>query len=111
MGDYRDLLGVRYVRHGRSVDEGLDCHGLVIEVLARNGIRFPDVGERASFTVTEKPEENCVVSLSFAGKYSHIGVCIGDGLMIHATERDGVVIEPLSHYRHNIRGFYRIDSD
>lgn len=111
MADYRDLLGIRYVRHGRSREEGFDCHGLVIEVLARNGIRFPDVGEDASFTEIGKPEENCVVSLSFAGKYGHVGVCIGDGLMIHATERNGVVIEPIRHYRHNIRGLYRIDSD
>lgn len=109
--DYTDLLGIKYTPHGRSKKEGFDCHGIVIEVLSRNKIRFPDVGEEAKFTKIDGPEKNCVVNLSFADKFSHIGVCIGDGLMIHTMKESGVIIEPLSHYRYKIRGFYRVDND
>lgn len=40
---YRDLIGVPYKVHGRSIEDGLDCYGLAIEVLRRNGIRLDDV--------------------------------------------------------------------
>ena len=118
---YNDLLGVRYKPHGRSKEEGFDCYGLVIEVLKRNGITLPDlyyesirvdnefVADFDSHTEKiEKPETNCLVEITSYGVPGHIGVYIGEGMMIHTTIKTNVVIEPLRHYKHKIRGFYRV---
>ena len=111
---YTDLLGVRYTPHGRSVQQGFDCYGLAIEVLRRDGISFPDlynVGGTLDFARIDKPKNGCIVNLHFGGKYSHIGVYIGDGLMIHTVKSAGVVIEPLSHYEKKIEGFYDVSNN
>ena len=121
MNEYKDLLGTRYVPHGRCKDDGFDCYGLVIEVLKRNGITIPDlyyeslkptaefVKEFDEYTVKiNQPEKNCLVEIYSLGNPGHIAVYIGDGLIIHTMLRSGVVIEPVSHYKHKIRGYYRV---
>ena len=113
MMDYKDLLGIRYTPHGRTKGEGFDCYGLAIEVLRRNGINLRDVWSEKSlesqkFVLIEKAEENCLVSIIFCGKQSHIGVYIGEGLMIHTTPSTGVIIEPITHYKGKIKGFYNV---
>lgn len=120
MTDYTDLVGIKYKPHGRSKEEGFDCYGIVIEVLRRNGIVFPDVyydSVKASEETVrqfdaiveeiEKPEVNCIVGIMQSGSPRHIAVYIGEGLIIHALF-DGVVISPLRQYEHKIRGFYRV---
>ena len=121
---YTDLLGVKYRPHGRTKEEGFDCYGLAIEVLRRNGITLPDLyyssikdaetvckgikGIRA--TEISKPEENCLVEITNCGEPSHVGVYIGEGLMIHTTTHSNVVIEPLKHYEHRIKGYWKVNS-
>lgn len=118
---YGDLLGIRFTPHGRSKQDGFDCYGLAIEVLARNGIKLRDlyyeslkvsqefVDElKLQTEKLEKPEENCIVEMESYGQLGHMGVYIGEGLMIHTFIDTNVVIEPLSHYKNRIRGFYRV---
>ena len=122
----RDLVGVPYKDHGRD-KKGMDCYGLVIEVLRRKGVSVPDAFYQDTAIETnksvlqilenaipntklEKPEEGAVVEILVMGQPSHAGVCLGGGAFIHALKKIGVVIEPLSRYRHKIRGFYRVDN-
>lgn len=120
---YSDLLGIKYKPHGRNLEEGFDCYGLVIEVLARNGIKVPDLYYdslkpdeefvcqfNSHTTEIEKPEENCLIEIATFDSVGHVAVYIGDGLMIHTMIRTGVVIEPVRHYSHKIKGYYRVNN-
>jgi hypothetical protein len=120
----RDLIGVKYKPHGRTIDEGLDCYGVALIVLGREGICLPDVfyadTERETNGETmqilehgiphqklEKPEKNCIIELTVCGMPCHIGVYLGDGEFIHATKY-GVSIEPLRRWEKRVKGYYRV---
>jgi cell wall-associated NlpC family hydrolase len=122
----KDLVGIPYKAHGRD-SSGMDCYGVIIEVLRRKGINVPDVfypdtnndtnkkvmeilENGIPNTRLEKPEEYAVVEILVFGQPSHAGVCLGDGTFIHALKNFGVVIEPLSRYRHRIKGYYRVNN-
>lgn len=121
----KDLVGVPYKDHGRDYT-GMDCYGLVIEVLRRGGINLPDafyadtsidtnksvleiLEKGIPNTEIERPEEWAVVEILVLGQPSHVGVCLGDGTFIHALKNIGTVVEPLSRYRHKIKGYYRVN--
>jgi probable lipoprotein NlpC len=122
----KDLIGIPYKDHGRDIS-GMDCYGVVIEVLRRKGISVPDVfypdtknetnkkilevlEKGIPNTELHKPEEGAVVEILVMGQPSHVGVCLGDGTFIHSLKKIGVVIEPLYRYRHKIKGFYRVSN-
>jgi cell wall-associated NlpC family hydrolase len=123
----RDLIGCKFKAHGRSKEEGFDCYGLVIEVLQRDGISFPDMFydnieketkimiknemiSSISHTKIDKPEKNCIVEISVGGNPSHIGVYIGRGEFIHCLTDYGVIIDKLHRYQERILGYYRVDN-
>ena len=120
----KDLIGIPYKPHGRDLS-GMDCYGVVIEMMKRQGKNIPDVfyGDTKKETNVsvlqsleavipntklDKPEEGAVVELLVNGQPSHVGVCLGDGTFIHAMEKIGVVMEPLYRYKKRIRGYYRV---
>lgn len=118
----RDLIGVPYKIHGRTLD-GLDCYGLAIEFLKRNGLELKDVFyekeqdyEQARENVFEhlevqkvdKLDECCIIEITCYGVPSHIGIYIGDGQMLHTTKSTGSCIVPLHLYQNRIRGIYKV---
>jgi cell wall-associated NlpC family hydrolase len=120
----RDLVGVKYKPHGRTIEEGLDCYGVALIVLEREGIHLPDVFYADTDRETnkeimrileqgipheklERPERNCIIELTVCGMPSHIGVYLGNGEFIHATEC-GVAVEPLRRWEKRVKGYYRI---
>jgi cell wall-associated NlpC family hydrolase len=120
----RDLIGVKYKPHGRTIEDGLDCYGVALLVLAREGIYLPDVFYADTDRETnqevmqileqgipheklDKPEKNCIIELTVCGMPSHIGVYLGDGEFIHTTKY-GVVVEPLWRWEKRVKGYYRI---
>jgi len=122
----KDLIGIPYKPHGRD-NTGMDCYGIVIEVLRRKGIIVPDVFYQDTIIETnkkvlkvleniipntklDKPEEGAIVEFLIMGHPSHVGVCLGDGTFIHALIKIGVVIEPLSRYRNKLKGYYRVNN-
>ena len=120
---YTDLLGIKYKPHGRNKKEGFDCYGLAIEVLRRNGIVLPDLyyesiknteaverGLKDVCTELKEPVENCLVEITNCGEPTHMAVYIGNGYIIHTGIKVKSVIEPLKHYEHRIRGYWKVNS-
>jgi cell wall-associated NlpC family hydrolase len=120
----RDLIGVKYKPHGRTVEEGFDCYGLALAVLEREGIHLPDMADydanqkdqSAARAILERgiphekldrPEKNCLVEITVCGVPNHVGVCVGGGEFIHATKY-GVAVEPLWRWKKRIQGYYRV---
>jgi hypothetical protein len=120
----RDLVGIKYKSHGRTKEEGLDCYGVALIVLEREGIFLPDifkydVDKKDKSDVKEimkrgisheklnKPEKNCIIELTVCGMPSHIGVYLGNGEFIHATKY-GVAVEPLRRWEKRVKGYYRV---
>jgi hypothetical protein len=120
----RDLVGVKYKPHGRTIQEGLDCYGVALIALEREGLYLPDAfypetGQETSFKIMQileqgiphekldKPEKNCIIEFFLCGIPAHIGVYLGDGEFIHSTKH-GVSIEPLRRWEKRVKGYYRI---
>lgn len=114
--NFTDLLAVKFKLHGRTKIEGFDCYGLAIEVLKRTGITLPDLWKNKEietskyFNKLEKPENYCIVEMSFVGSINHVAVYIGNGMIIHARKDCGVIIEPMKRYLNNVRGYYKVNS-
>ena len=117
MLDISDLLGCRFVNHGRSKSEGFDCYGLAIEVSKRLGHELPDIWYETSSskTFTSKADEvfevmegkieetdeqtlgNLIVFFDGNGCMVHIGVFLKPRLFIHA-DGTSVRVENLDYY-------------
>jgi hypothetical protein len=122
----KDLIGCKYATHGRTLEEGLDCYGVAIiaeKILLdktlpdaiyskadQRDIILRDMEASIPNTKLDRPEKGAIVEITVFGQPSHVGVCLGDGTFIHALERIGVVIEPLSRYSKRIKGYYRVDN-
>lgn len=80
-------LGVPYV-WGGTTPSGFDCSGLVQYVYAQLGIALPRNSEAqyAFGTVTTSPVPGDIVHYS-----GHVGIYIGNGMMIHAPKPGDVV--------------------
>ena len=120
-----DLIGIRYVPHGRTL-AGLDCYGLVKIVFARCGIELPeydadyhDYERIKEIYLTERntppweqasgyDEYPLLLAIRFGTPFvNHCGVYIGNGKFIHTRENIGVVIEDISLWKRRIEGAYR----
>jgi len=122
-------VGLPYKAGGRD-RSGLDCWGLVLLVLReRFGIDVPVYGgvtwsvatsadvarkieqERAGWAQIDAGQERPgdVILMRLRGYPIHVGVVLGDGMMLHAHDGADVTREPYQsvHWRHRIVGFYR----
>lgn len=104
---YDDLLAVPFLSGGRTLD-GLDCYGLVIECLRRDGKALKDLaaipdGDLAEYVASvnvrpiQKPHTGCIVQ--FCGDAGlHVGYAITTRTVLHITY-SGVRISPLVAFR------------
>nr|DAX98269.1 MAG TPA: NlpC/P60 family [Caudoviricetes sp.] len=95
----------------------MKCWDLVREYYKRAGKELPDYkefvlnGETYSGDLVREIQEPvpgciCVYSLKCAG-IDHVGIYLGNNKMIHATEKNGVCIEPYSRYIRRLKGLYK----
>jgi len=121
METYKDLLGIKFKLHGRTKEEGMDCYGVCIEVLRRNGINLKDCMETPDkayeevysstqdYKQLDHPENLCMIIFKNAeGLCYHCGIYLGNGLVIHSRHRVGVAIEPLSKFPCSEKEYYRV---
>lgn len=127
--NYRDLIGCKYKLNGRSIEEGFDCYGILIEVYARNGIEIYDpykeyenmtkeegfnyfefAVKNGYFQKLDKIDDLCIIEIAYNNIPMHVGVHIGEGLMIHSSEKKGVVIEPVRRFNPLIKGVYKVSN-
>src|SRR5512146_3158163 len=93
-------LGKRYVRGGESPRRGFDCSGLVKYVLAALNLDVPrtarqqaKVGEAVDRDTSRLLPGDLLTFARPKKGVSHIGIYVGDGMMIHASVAAGRVIE------------------
>jgi len=93
------VLGHPY-RWGGSAPGGFDCSGLVVWSFAHAGVDMPRTSRAIrSATVPVAPEDAHPGDLVFYGNPTHhVGIYLGEGLMIHAPRSGDVVkIAPVAY--------------
>ena len=102
----RNLLGVRYKWAGLNPAKGLDCSGIVKYVFALFGVDLPHrAAELAKLgdpvqkdTAAMRPGDLLVFGKG--KRISHVGIYVGDGMMIHASSSSHHVVQtPVDTYR------------
>ncbi len=98
------LLDTRYRWGGRGPATGFDCSGLVSHVFRESvGLRVTgssaELGKKARPVPTEELLPGDLVFFNTLGaRHSHVGVYVGDGRFVHASNpRTGVRIDQLSN--------------
>jgi cell wall-associated NlpC family hydrolase len=97
------LLDTPYARGGRGPATGFDCSGLVAHVL-REGGGLRVQGSAADLGRLSRPIDRAellpgdlVFFNTLGARHSHVGVYVGDGRFVHASNpRTGVRIDALS---------------
>lgn len=127
----RDLIGVPYLTGGRD-KKGIDCYGLFIEVMKRNGIVVPDLTEIVSvcdntvgrseiirnqideyWEKIDVPEEGCAVAIAMDYEnpdvVQHLGVYLGKKTIIHVFRKMGIILSTIDDpmIKNRIRGYYK----
>jgi cell wall-associated NlpC family hydrolase len=115
----RSLLGIRYKWAGETPERGLDCSGFVRYVFKKFGLDLPhssailaNVGQPvAKDTADMRVGDLLVFSKLTSRRISHVGIYVGDGMMVHASSTSKAVVEtPVVEYRDkmNLRGVRRV---
>jgi len=98
------LLDTRYRWGGRGPATGFDCSGLVSHVFAQAiGLQVrgssADLGRKARPVSVEQLQPGDLLFFNTLGtRHSHVGVYVGDGRFVHASNpRTGVRIDHLSN--------------
>lgn len=126
----KDYVGLPFKVMGRSVD-GVDCYGLLWLVYRdMRGIELPPLtnqydcikDDELLSTIVKREMRDCwqevgqelpfdAILLKMAGQPVHVGVVVGDGMMLHIKpdEKATSVIESYKHsaWKSRVGGFYR----
>ncbi|MFI5231009.1 MAG: C40 family peptidase [Gemmatimonadales bacterium] len=102
----RSLLGVKYKWAGLNPAKGLDCSGIVKYVFAKLGIDLPHHAATLAKMGDPIMRDTAAMlpgDLLYFGKgkrVSHVGIYVGDGMMIQASSSAHHVVEtPVVKYR------------
>jgi cell wall-associated NlpC family hydrolase len=115
----RSLLGVRYKWAGATPERGLDCSGFVQYVFKKLGVDLPHHAATLAKLGASMDKDTSamqvgdllVFSKMKSKRISHVGIYVGDGMMVHASSRAKQVVEvPIDDYREkmNLRGVRRV---
>ena len=98
----KKYLGLRYVYAGRSLATGTDCSGFTSLIYREFGVSLPSTvsGQVGKGTYVKKADlqKGDLVFYSSGGKTAtHVGLYMGNGLVIHQSNpRDGVKINSVN---------------
>jgi len=120
-----------FVSGGRTII-GCDCYGLLyLAYTIELGIEIPSLADRytdaldhdtVSRLLDEQlpllcgdklitPDAPCVAVIRIANRFSHVGVYVGEGLILHSRDpRNGSTLEHCGSpfFRGRIEGYYRV---
>lgn len=95
----KSVLGTPYVTAGASPSPGFDCSGLTMWAWAQAGVSLPHHAASQYGMGPHVPRDQLQPGdlVFFFSPISHVGIYIGDGMMIHApTPGDVVKVAPIS---------------
>jgi cell wall-associated NlpC family hydrolase len=120
---YSDLIGCPFRFHGRDINTGLDCLGLIYVLYERLNVPLPHVKSvidrklreaaleegKNLFVKLEDKEPGCVVGFRVAGIVNHVGMVLDNNRFIHIQKHKRACIERLNDIKwaSRIEGFYR----
>lgn len=108
---FNNYIGIPYITHGRSREQGFDCYGLIRHVMLEHfQIEMPELtiesapterdlkkqllSLRRNWVKVDKPEEGDLIQFKIANQPTHIAVAIGiDSLFLHTEPRKNACIE------------------
>lgn len=98
------LLDTPYVRGGRGPATGFDCSGLISHVY-KQAAGLPVKGSSADLGQTSRPIDRAhlqpgdlVFFNTLGPRHSHVGIYVGDGRFVHASNpRTGVRMDQLTN--------------
>lgn len=116
IGIARSWLGTEWRHNQRTKGVGVDCICFLEEVAKEAGIdieplptkynrtaygnTFIDYLDRNFTRVDRPPDKGDVILFSSNGLFTHVGICTGSNQVIHASQKDGKVVE------HSINGIW-----
>ena len=107
----KEFLGNRYVWGGASLTKGTDCSGFTMMVYKKYGISLPHssvsqskMGIKVSLSEAKARD---LVFYAKGGAVNHVGIYIGNGQVIHASNpKQGIKISPVGYRTiHSIRQY------
>ena len=107
----KEFLGNRYVWGGSSLTKGTDCSGFTMSVYKKYGISLPhsSVSQSKMGTKVSLAEAKAgdLVFYAKGGTVNHVGIYIGNGQVIHASNpKQGIKISPVGYRTiHSIRQY------
>ena len=106
VAEAQKYLGVPYLWGGTDPSKGLDCSGFTQWVYAQNGISIPRVTWQ-QFGAAQKTSNPQVGDLVSQNNGSHVGIYLGDGLMISALNpQQGTLVHSVDAMK--LDGFYTV---
>lgn len=92
--DALTYLGLRFIRYGKSLEDGIDCSNFVQQIYERNGIKIPRKPKNQRNYGEIIPEEDLQPGdLIYYDKANHgtghVGLYIGDGFIINSSGHSG----------------------
>lgn len=107
----KQFLGNRYVWGGTSLTNGTDCSGFTMGVYKKYGIKLPhsSVSQSGMGTKVSLDEAKAgdLVFYAKGGTVNHVGIYLGNGQVIHASNpKQGIKISPVGYRTiHSIRSY------
>ena len=101
----KKFLGNRYVYGGTSLTKGTDCSGFTMRIYQKFGYKIPRTSRsqaKASKKISSsKKQMGDLIFYGSGSRVSHVAMYIGNGKVIHASNRkDGIKISKWNYRRY-----------
>jgi len=98
----QNFIGNKYVYGGTSLTNGADCSGFVQAVYSKYGVSLPRTSSSQSNSGSSVSLDNVkpgdLVFYSSGGRVNHVALYIGDGKVVHASNRrDGIKVSNMNY--------------